>query len=166
MLIAGIQAATGQQWWEIGPRYGIGGASVGSMKTYVDSNLASVTGAAHLVTINLGANDVGSMPVEATFKANLTSIIDSVRAKWSGVKVYVDLTWSRSRTTEHDTLNGWKEDVIDSYAGDNVFVGMDERIWFENGDDGVTYSTGDGVHYNAAAQPVCAVEHRIAILGA
>lgn len=153
-LVGVLNANDPASWIELTPRFGVSGATTATMKDYVDSNLAAVTGTAHTITINLGANDVGSMPVEATFKANLTSIIDSVRAKWSGVKVYVAHTWSRNELTDHNTLSTWKAAVVATYPS-NVYLGMDERVWLENGDDGATYTT-DGVHYNTTTGQVAA----------
>lgn len=122
------------------------------MKTYVDANLSSVNGTARWVWLNFGANDVGSMPAEATWKANMTSIINSVRAKWPGVKVFITRPWRRNFATECNTLASWITDICALYASD-VVVGDDERIWLENGDNGTT-RTDDGIHPNAGAQSI------------
>lgn len=148
-------------WSEITPRFGVSGGTAATVKTYVDSNLSSVVGTANIITINLGANDVGSLPAEATWKANLTSIVDSLRAKWSLAHIYIARAWRRSFATECNTLATWINDVIGTYPT-HVHLGMDERVWLENGDDGVTYTT-DGVHYTAGAQSVCAQEWMTAI---
>lgn len=126
------------------------------MKTYVDANLSSLTQKIKRVTINLGANDVGALPAEATWKANLISIIDSLRAHSPGVLIHIARVWRRSFLTECNTLAGWIADVVALYPS-GVYVGMDERIWLENGDDGATY-TVDGIHYSAAAEPIAAAQ--------
>lgn len=131
------------------------------MKTYVDSNLADETFRTDRILINLGANDVGSLPAEATWKANLTSIIDSFRAKWNCV-IYISRVWRRDFETQCDTLATWIADVVATYPS-GVYVADDERGWLEGGDDGATMTT-DGVHYSAAGQ-VEKVEQMKTVLG-
>lgn len=137
--------------WQIvgNDNYAISGATVASIKTYVDANLAAETFTAHKIVINLGANDVGSLPAEATWKANLTSIINSFRAKWN-CDIYISRVWRRNFASACDTVAGWIEDVVATYQS-GVYVADDERDWLEGGDDGATMTT-DGIHYSAAGQ--------------
>lgn len=142
-----------------GSNYGVEGATVASMKTYIDSNLSGVTEQADLITINLGAVDVTSMPAEATWKANLNSIIASLQAKWPAAPIYIARPWQRNYTAESNTLAGWIADVVT--AGSKLYLGTDERVWMEGGDDGATM-TSDGVHYSAAGELACAVQWKAA----
>lgn len=150
----GLESATGNRWIERPTRYAVSGWTAALAKTYIDANLAAETEAANTCTINLGANDVVALPAEATWKANYTSIIDSVRAKWPGAQIYLAKAWRRTYDAECDTIASWIDDIVATYSS-GVQVGMDERVWFENGDDGATYSD-DGTHYNSAGETACA----------
>ena len=142
-------------------RFAVGGYTAATMHTYIDANLAAASGTAHTVTINLGANDADNPMVEATWKADLVGIIDPIRAKWPSAKIYIAKPWRQNFDTECDTLAGWIDDVIATYAS-GVYDGPDERTWLEGGDDGATYTT-DGIHYSAAGVIECASQWRTAI---
>jgi len=43
-----------------------------------------------------------------------------------------------------------------------AYLGHDERVWLEGGDDGATMTT-DGRHYSAAGQAECAAQWRSVI---
>lgn len=159
-LINGV--VVNQIWREVTPRYGIPGYTAAQMKTYIDANLASVAGTANKATLNFGANDVGALPAQATWKASMTSIIDSVRAKWAGVDIYIARPWRRGYATECNSLATWISDIVALYGDGKVHLGMDERVWLENGDDGVTYTT-DGIHYTQPAEAVCAAAWKTAM---
>lgn len=142
-------------YYELPTRFGVSGATTASLKTYVDSNLAAVTGTAHIITINLGANDVSSMPAEATWKANMIAIVDALRAKWSSAAIYIARPWRRSYASQCNTLATWIAAVVATYPS-GVYLGMDERVWMEGSDDGATM-TVDGIHYSdPAGEVACA----------
>ena len=128
-------------------RFGIAGIKTAGMKTYIDDNLSDTTGECKWIVINLGANDVKApMPTEANWKSNTVSIIDSLQAKFRGVPIYLTKAWRRDYTPDCNTVAGWLDDVLALYS-EGVFVGPDERVWLENGDDGATYTIA-GTHYN------------------
>lgn len=129
---------------------GIPGATVASAKATVISAIAAATRDAHVCTINYGASDVASLPVEATWKADMQAVVDAVRAKWAGCRVFIARPWRRDYGDECDTLAGWIDDIVATYAS-GVYVGIDERVWLEGGDDGATM-TVDGIHYSVAGQ--------------
>lgn len=144
-------------------RFATGGYTAANMHTYIDANLAAESGTAHTVTINLGANDVNSVPAEATWKADMVGIIDPIRAKWPSAKIYIAKAGRQGFATECNTLAGWIDDVIALYAS-GVYAGPDERDWMEGGDDYATYTT-DGTHYSATGVIECASQWRT-IIGA
>jgi hypothetical protein len=127
------------------------------MKDEIDANLGDVSGTVTRIAINLGVNEIiTTLPAEATWKADYTSIIDSLRAKWPTAEIWLAKPWAQGEGANSDTIAGWIDDIVGGYVS-GVAVGPDERTWLENGDDGATYTT-DGVHYSSAAQPVCAAE--------
>lgn len=154
LLVGDLTDAQGVEWIERAPRGAVAGYTAADWAAAIDSHLALVTGTANIVTINLGANDVSSLPVEATWKADMTGIIDALLAKWPSANIYIARPWRQGEDTDCDTLAGWIDDIVATYAS-GVYVGMDERVWLENGDNGATY-TSDGIHYTADAQQVCA----------
>lgn len=149
-LIEDLGVATDGLALENPLRFAVNGYTVADMKAYVDNNLADTQGTPTRVCINLGTNDVQGVLVEVTWKLNYKSIIDSFRAKWPACSIYLAKAWRRAFDAECNTLAGWIDDIIADYTS-GVSVGPDERIWLENGDNGVTYTT-DGAHYNDAGE--------------
>ena len=94
---------------------------------------------------------------EPEFFTEYPSIIDSMRAKWPGVPIYCARIWRRDYPANCATINKYIDTIISSY-GSGVYPGPDESNWMENGDNGTTYMGTDGIHYNNAAQPVCAAQ--------
>ncbi len=146
---AALLAASGDVW--LSANGGIGGATVANYAAIIDAKLAEVTtGEPPRVDVlcNWGANDVGALPAEATWKANYLTIIDAVSAKWPQAKIRITKPWRRGYATQCNTLAGWIDDIVAARPG-VAYVADDERVWLENGDNGVALTT-DGVHYNAA----------------
>jgi lysophospholipase L1-like esterase len=125
---------------------GVLGAKVSDMVARLAADLA-VRGANvpyKAMLVNLGVNDMAAMPAEAAWEADLATILDAAHAKWPTMKVYVMRPWMRGKNAESNTMAGWIATVL-STRGAWAFAGPDERVFLENGDDGVTY-TSDGVH--------------------
>jgi lysophospholipase L1-like esterase len=154
LLVAALESRTGAGWTEQRGRFGIVGANIAGLRAYVNTNLPAEFAAAAVAVINIGANDVLGMPTDVAFKGDLTNIIDSLRARSPSILVYVARPWRRGYAANCDTLAGWIATVVGTY-GSGVFLGMDERVWLENGDDGNTY-TLDGIHYNDSGESVAA----------
>jgi hypothetical protein len=98
------------------------------------------------VLINLGVNELGSLPAEATWKANYQTIIDAVHAKWPYALIYLAKPWKYGKDTEAATVAGWIDGLIAANSG-LCFEGIDENVWFRNG---VAIYSDDGIHYNTA----------------
>jgi lysophospholipase L1-like esterase len=149
LLATKLETATGTKWRELIPRYSAhDGFTTNSIRAAIDADLAQVTGtpAPSFVLINTGANDVVSMPTQTNFKNDLGYIMDACLAKWPSTQVRVMRPWRRSQLTNCNTLATWISEVI-STRSSWAAVGPDERVFLENGDDGVTY-TADGIHPN------------------
>lgn len=141
----------------------VGGATVASRAGTIAADIAALGPIQNLThaLVNLGANDVGGVLVEATWKANLAAILDAMNGAWPNAKVYVMRPWRRGYATECDSLATWIGDVL-ATRGTWAFVGPDERVFLENGDNGVTY-TVDGVHPNAAGYTLTAAQWKTVI---
>jgi len=107
--------------------------------------------------LNFGANDAGKNPpyTENEWKIGYRYIINAVLTKWpANSLIYIEKAWIRDRTTECNNFATWIDDLLAEFAISHpgqVLEGLDERVWFENGDDGATYSLyNDGTHYNWA----------------
>lgn len=112
------------------------------------------SGARVWVLTNYGANDVMAMPTEATWKATAQSYIDQLVAYQAGARIYFAKPWRRGYAANCATLAGWIDDIVAANPG-VAFVGHNENVWLEGGDDGATMTT-DGVHYSEAGNAAVA----------
>lgn len=140
------------------------GYTVATMAALVAADLAAMPDAATLraVMFNLGANDVAALPAEATWKANLATILDALHAKYPSAMVYVMRPWRRGELTDCNSLATWIAAVLADGRSAWAFVGPDERVFLEGGDDGATY-TADGIHPNAAGYVLTATQWKTAL---
>ncbi len=137
-----------------------GGQTVVSALTVMDATLAAlpddfVRGDYSAVLLNWGANDVGSLPAEATWEADYLAIIDKVHAKAPNAKVYLMRPWRRGYDAEAATLHGWIDTIVAARAF--TYVGPDEAVWMKGADNGAAMTT-DGIHYSTAGQAECAAQ--------
>lgn len=136
---------------------GYGGHTVGDMSLDVPADLPSKSATADIILINLGANDVNSaLPAEATWKANMLIIIDTLHTKYPNAPIYCARAWKRDVDDRCDTMATWLDDVI-AARSDFVHLGHDERGWMKGANNGATMTT-DGVHYSAAGIVECAAQ--------
>lgn len=150
-----------RHFYECTPRLGISGATAATIAVRVATDVAAVTGTPEYVLINLGANDVAALPAEATWKADMTTIIDAAHTQWPSASIYIMRPWRRNYATECDSLATWIDDLVAARSS-YCHVGPDERVFLENGDDGATY-TGDGIHPTAAGYALVASQWRTSI---
>lgn len=139
------------------------GATVASRAATIAADIAAMGYVATMkqILVNLGANDVGALPAEAAWEANLATILDAMNAAWPAAKVYVMRPWRRGYAAECDTVATRIGHVL-ATRGAWAFVGPDERVFLENGDDGATY-TVDGIHPNAAGYALTAAQWKTAL---
>jgi lysophospholipase L1-like esterase len=136
------------------------------MKALVDADIAARP--EEIITallFNLGVNDVNlGIPAQAAWESNAGYILDAFHTRWPGIKVYMMKVWYRAGApaqADLDTLNTWIDNVVGARAG-WAFVGPNEQVWLEGGDDGATM-TYDGVHYSAAGNAECAAQWKTAL---
>lgn len=130
-------------------RIATAGATMATRTSSIVADLAAITtGTPQYILWNIGANDTDSMPSEATFKANAQTCIDAIHAKWDSAKIYFMRVFVKSKAAECANIAQWYADLVTANPG-VCFLGPDERVFLENGDDGATYMADDR-HPNVA----------------
>jgi len=129
------------------PRNGVSGRTWATAAAAVDAELALYAYTPDYIFVNLGANDVLSLPSQATIEANIAHVLDAYHAKFPSAALYVDYPWRSGADAACDTLAGYIDNVRGSRAW--ALAGLDERTTLKGGDNGATYYA-DGVHPNAA----------------
>lgn len=128
-----------------------GGTKITTLEaTYFPGWLTNTPGAPDTIFFNLTVNSTGA-DTKAQYKASALAMIEAYHAKWPTVKIYIARMWRRYAPASYALLQELNEalDEIIVLHPDYCLPGPDERIWLENGDDGITY-TDDGIHPNAA----------------
>lgn len=141
--------------YEVTPRAAVPGHTTAEMRSDIDTFLAGVIGDATVVIMNLGANDIAGVNgsvTELAWKDDYRYILNAIIAKWPAILIYCARVWRQGYDSQSDIFNSWVDDVVAEYDT-NVYVGMDERVWFAP--NVATYSN-DGIHYNSAGQQPCA----------
>lgn len=159
-----LEASDGKDWkYHNGASSGI---SVETLATNINGYLAAyptLLGDPQFVLINIGVNNAagvsGSMD-ETTVKNAFLAVLDAIHTKWSDVPVYAMRVWGRNADANCDLIDGWIDEVVALRAW--AHLGPDERVFLENGDNGVTY-TADGVHPNAAGYALTAAQWKTAM---
>jgi lysophospholipase L1-like esterase len=158
-LMTLLEEETGTRW--LYDSVGIPSVTVQGMAARVVADLASVPSSVDptAILINLGSNDVASLPAENTWKANYRTIIEAHHAWKPNATIYlakpVRLNGTPASTplAAVATMHGYIDDLIAEYA--YVEEGMDET-GLENGDGYVTYLSDithpTGVGYSRCAE--------------
>lgn len=131
--------------------WAISGSTVAVIKGQIDALLtghASNADVDNCFIINLGVNEMAALPDSATWVGNYLYIIDALKVKYPNSVVYLTKPWKRGYSAQANVLSGWIDSIL-AERSTFAYVGDDERIWLENGDDGATM-TLDGVHYSSA----------------
>jgi lysophospholipase L1-like esterase len=145
-LLSGLVEATGRGCVERPARIAGSGTTVTYWRANIDAALVSTTlHTPHYILWNLGAND--NADNEAGWKADAQYIIDAFHTKWTSAKIYFMRIWERSNPNL-TAFATWYADLVAANPG-VCFLGPDERVFLENGDDGASLTT-DGTHPNHA----------------
>jgi len=169
-----MDAVPGYRWWEwdaiVQPSdtyaMATSGFTAGDMLAVIDARLAaypSYTFPPTRIFVNFGANDCKSAGAIAAYEANMESLVDKLHAKWPNALIYLTRAWRRGY--DMSIFDGFDTNIDNIIADGRTaycFLGDDERVWLENGDDGATYTT-DGVHYTLGARPVKAAALKAAM---
>jgi lysophospholipase L1-like esterase len=141
-------------------RLGIGGMTTADMAARVASDIAGFVQSPNFVLLNVGVNDIGTLPAEATWKADYATALDAFNAKWPTIKVLCARPWKQNGMTDANTLAVWISDLIATRSW--CSLGIDERVFLEGGDNGATY-TSDGTHPTHAGYALTAAQWKLAI---
>lgn len=144
-----------QLWRETPARFAVGGQTVAGCAAAIDATLAAAVGIPDIVLFNLGANDAGGLPVQATYQANLAYIFDAIHAQYSAA-IYVMKAGRQGYDANCDTLVSWNTPVIAARSS-WVFFGPDERVFLKGSDDYAS-NTKDGTHPNDAGARLTAAQ--------
>lgn len=155
-----LQEATGAEWDELPLRVGRSGYTIAQLAASVDADLSARSDTPSVVLINIGANDYISV-IDATWSTNYAYILDAMHAKWPSAQVYCMRVWRRSGTS----LVAMKSaiGVLVAARSSWCYLGPDETVFLENGDDGTTY-TVIGIHPNEAGYALTAHQWASVIL--
>jgi hypothetical protein len=124
---------------------GVSGRTVQTTKDVIDATLSGITGDEETVVfIDLGVNEMGSLPTESTWRGNYQYIIDAVHTKWPLALIYITKPWKLNFDSDSAILDGWIDTLVSANIG-VCFVADDEAGWFKN--NYLTYSA-DGIHWN------------------
>lgn len=110
---------------------------------------------------NAWKDDSWALLTQESWTADYLTIIDTIIGKWPQVRIFLTRPWSRGRGERVTIIADWIAAIV-SLRPANCFLGDDERIWLEGGDDGVTNST-DGTHFRPEAQIKAALAKQAAI---
>ena len=159
-MLESLEADSPFTWLESPSRLARDGWTAALWAAQIDADLGSASGIPDFILVNLGSNDVGPLEdplVEAAWKADFAYILDALNTKYPNAQIYVMQVWRRYDNGDLTALNDtWIPAVLStrsSWAG----LAEDERVFLENGDNGVTY-TSDGIHPNTAGNALTAAQ--------
>ena len=125
---------------------GVGGYGIDEYITNIAAILAARNNVPDYILFNIGVNDSDYADLDA-WEANYLTVVDAMNTKYPNAKIYCPMVWFRDYLTECNLINARIVSAISQR--DFIYLGFDERVWLEGGDDGVTMTT-DGIHYSAA----------------
>lgn len=166
LLATDMRPATGYTtvWSESPASISYNNETVALMAGRIDAELATRSGSPTFIFINLGVNEVISLPVRATWSANYLYVIDALHVKYPEAKIYLTRVGRRTYGANCTTLMSWM--LADVVAARSSFVfapaGMDEQVYLEGGDDYTTL-TSDGIHPQMGAWQIWANANRAGI---
>ena len=143
-LVTNLTTATGHAWTLYNG--GAANATLASTAPGIAGTLAVInpTEPVTHVLMNWGANDVVSLPAEATWETDYETIIDAVHAKWPLATIYLSRPWRQTYDTESTTLVTWIGTVQAARSTFTVLAD-DENVWFK---PNVATHSDDGIHWN------------------
>lgn len=155
------QKRTGKSWSII--NIADGGNTLAMCVTQLPASLAALPDSPEpdVALFNVGANDVEGALIEATWKNNLRTYVETLHAKYPSTPIRIALIWREDEDADCDLLATWITAVAGEYA--YTFVGMDERTWFK--DHPELWYSGLGTHYDGAGQIQCALQWETNVFG-
>jgi lysophospholipase L1-like esterase len=159
IILSNVLNNTGRYYREMPTRIATGGWKITDLRAAIVTQIPALTITPKYALINIGVNDAG-ITSKANFQADMVLINAALLAKWPYIRIGWARVWYQADPSACATLDGWIGELVPTTAG--TFLGPDERIVLENGDDGATL-TGDGVHPNHAGYTAMAAAWRSAM---
>jgi hypothetical protein len=154
-----LEIQTGDRWREI-RGLATSGFTMSSWASAIAARLAliSASPAPEFILFNVGANDVAALPVEATYKANLRTVLRALHTKWASTPIFMMDVGRLGEDADCTTISGWNAAVrAEPEFAVYVFQGPNEQ-GFLKGADNYTTNTWDGIHGNRAGVQATAAE--------
>lgn len=132
----------------------VSGSTTTTLKNGVDSWLAGYTPSPtpEFVLINIGRN--------GWIKSDVAYVVDAIHVKWPNAHVLLCRIWSTISASP--TINNVDIPDLISTRSSWLFLGPDERVFLEGGDNGAL-ETYDGTHYTAFGAQQAAAAWKIAM---
>lgn len=134
-----IEEQTGYPCDEFPKRVGRGGTSIKLFRDTVDSDLLSRPGRADFCIVNIGKGDK-FLPITDQTVIDYLYIVDSILFKYPGVKIYLCRPWQSSAPMANWNNIAHVCELVEQQRYPQVYAGTDERVFLENGDNGITYT--------------------------
>jgi lysophospholipase L1-like esterase len=136
--------------WKAAAEIAVAGKTVADMKARLPDDLRGRSDTPQIVLFNLGTNDVevGQPHLDpATWKAEVLYILDTMKAKWPKIQVYIARIWRSDENGDVAQMDDvWIPAIVAARPG-WVHLGMDERKFLPGA--GKRY-VSDGLHPNHA----------------
>jgi lysophospholipase L1-like esterase len=156
-------------WIEKPTRYAVQGLTMADLKANLPGVLAGLTDVPAYVLINMGVTDLHTspyVPLPVTWQGDYSDVLDMLHVKWPYTKIYIMRVWKRildsNWIAEIASMDNTFIPALAAARSAYCFVGPDERVFLENGDDGAALTT-DGIHPNHAGYVATAAAWRTAI---
>jgi len=163
-LVGLLEAETGDYWMERPTRYGLAGGTIAELHAWVDGAMFpsfKASPAPEFVLINVGVNDVANAVIEENFIADYNAVITALHAKWPAALIglmRIGNRWGEPGqiTLQNSMDDSWIPEIVSENSA-YAFLGPDERVFLEGGDNYASY-TVDGCHPNHAGYALTADE--------
>lgn len=152
ILLAALNGSTGIAWAELS-RVGVGGATVAVLKAEVDADLTARPGVLpYAILIDMGQNDLASMPTKASWVANAGYILDAIHAKWPSARIGIARIYSAGYPDETATINtDWIPTVLSTRSWAELGIDRSALLTTVGDLDGTEHPTRQGYTKMAAA---------------
>jgi lysophospholipase L1-like esterase len=165
-MLESLKTETPPEYWIERPtRHGLYGGTIAELIASINAgslDALQLTPAPDYILINLGVNDCANLVTEANYKSDYGACLVWLHARFPSAQIglmRIGNRWNLPAEQDHydimQLMDGtWIPAIIAAHPG-YTFLGPDERVFLEGGDNYVTY-TVDGCHPNHAGYALTA----------